>query len=174
MKTIASNLIRWAGLSAMVAGSIFVVMGMFHPPNILSPVTTTRWAIVHVLAIAMSFFGLLGITGLYARQVKEAGWLQSGRLYLVSYLAGARDGLYLRRSLLSCRCWRPRCRRFGGLLGDVHRARQRNEPRRPPSGMDANRAPVYPRRPAVWHRDATAPACCTRWAGWRVFASGPC
>ena len=55
--------------------SIFVVMGMFHPPNILSPVTTTRWAIVHVLAIAMSFFGLLGITGLYARQVKEAGWL---------------------------------------------------------------------------------------------------
>ncbi len=75
MKTTASNLIRWAGLSAMVAGSIFAVMGILHPPAILSSVTTTRWAIVHLLAIAMAFFGLLGMAGLYARQVKEVGWL---------------------------------------------------------------------------------------------------
>jgi hypothetical protein len=75
VKTRVANLIRWAGLSAMLAGSIFVVMGIFHPPSILSSVTTPRWIIVHVFAIAMSFFGLLGITGLYARQVKETGWL---------------------------------------------------------------------------------------------------
>ena len=59
----------------MVAGLCYVAVGIFHPPNILSSVTTTRWAIVHILAMAMSFFGLLGIAGLYARQVKEAGWL---------------------------------------------------------------------------------------------------
>src|SRR2546423_937516 len=75
MKTTASNLIRWAGLSAMVAGICYVGVGIFHPPNVLASVTTTQWAIVHLLAIAMSFFGLLGITGLYARQVKQAGWL---------------------------------------------------------------------------------------------------
>src|SRR5436305_1963358 len=75
------NLIRWAGLSAMVAGIFFVVVGLFHPPNMLSSVTTTRWAIVHALATAMCFFGLLGITGLCARQVKAVGWLG-----LVGYL----------------------------------------------------------------------------------------
>jgi hypothetical protein len=75
MKITASSLIRWAGLSAMVAGIFFVVVGLFHPPDVLSSVTTPRWAIVHSLASAMCFFWLLGITGLYARQVKETGWL---------------------------------------------------------------------------------------------------
>ena len=75
MKITASSLIRWAGLSAMVAGIFFVVVGLFHPPDVLSSVTTPRWVIVHSLASAMCFFWLLGITGLYARQVKETGWL---------------------------------------------------------------------------------------------------
>jgi hypothetical protein len=75
MKPTASKLIRWAGLSAMVGGIFYVAVGMFHQPNILSSVTTTQWAIVHALATAMCFFFLLGITGLYARQVEEAGWL---------------------------------------------------------------------------------------------------
>ena len=69
------NLIRWAGISAMVAGICYVLVGIFHPLNILSSVTTTRWAIVHVLAMAMSFFGLLGMAGLYARQAEKTGWL---------------------------------------------------------------------------------------------------
>src|SRR5215212_9198040 len=75
MKITASSLIRWAGLSALVAGICFVVLGLLHPPNILSSVTTTRWAIVHSLALAMSVLGLFGMMGLYARQVKESGWL---------------------------------------------------------------------------------------------------
>ena len=75
MKPTASKLIRWAGLSAMVGGIFYVVVGIFHQPNVLSSVTTTQWAIVHALATAMCFFFLLGITGLYARQVEEAGWL---------------------------------------------------------------------------------------------------
>ncbi len=75
MKTTSSNLIRWAGLSALVAGICFVVVGLLHPSHILSSVTTSRWAITHSLAIAMSVFVLLGMTGLYARQVEAAGWL---------------------------------------------------------------------------------------------------
>jgi hypothetical protein len=81
MKLTASNLIRWAGLAAMVAGISYILVGMFHPPNVVSAVPTTQWAIVHTLAIAMSFFGLLGMTGIYARQVKE-----SGPLGLAGYL----------------------------------------------------------------------------------------
>lgn len=81
MRPTAVRIISWAGLSGMVAGICFVVVGLLHPPNILSSVSTTRWVIVHALAIAMSLFGLLGLTGLYARQAHAAGWLG-----LVGYL----------------------------------------------------------------------------------------
>ena len=83
-KITASNLIRWAGLSAMIAGIFFVLVGMMHPLNILSSVTTTQWAIVHILATAMGFFGLLGLTGIYARQVEESGWLGLAGYILMS------------------------------------------------------------------------------------------
>jgi hypothetical protein len=75
VKTTASNLIRWAGLSAVVAGIIFAIVGLIHPPQILSSLTAGTWIIVHSLTIAMSFFGVLGIAGIYARQAEEAGWL---------------------------------------------------------------------------------------------------
>jgi hypothetical protein len=84
MKTTASDLIRWAGVSAMVAGIFYVIVGMFHPLEALSTVITTQWAIVHTLAVAVSFFGLLGITGLYARQVEETGWLGLAGFVLLS------------------------------------------------------------------------------------------
>lgn len=84
MKITASNLIRWAGLSAMVAGLCFIVIGMFHPLNLLSSVTTTQWGIVHILATAMGFFGLLGLTGIYARQAEESGWLGLAGYILLS------------------------------------------------------------------------------------------
>src|SRR5919202_3216148 len=71
----ARNLIRWAGLAALVAGICFVALGLLHPPEILSSVTTSRWAITHAVAVALSVFGLLGVTGLYARQMEAAGWL---------------------------------------------------------------------------------------------------
>jgi hypothetical protein len=75
MKITNANLIRLAGLSAVVAGLCYVLVGIFHPPNALSSVTSTRWAAVHVLACAMSFFGVLGLAGLYARQAVKSGWL---------------------------------------------------------------------------------------------------
>jgi hypothetical protein len=88
MKITAASLIRWAGLSAMVAGIFYVVVGIFHPLETLSSATTTRWVIVHALATAMCFFGLLGMAGLYARQVKEAGWLGLAGYLLFSLFYG--------------------------------------------------------------------------------------
>jgi hypothetical protein len=75
MKLTNSNLIRLAGLCALVAGMCYVLVGIFHPANVPASVTTTRWETVHVLACAMSFFGVLGLAGLYARQAVKAGWL---------------------------------------------------------------------------------------------------
>ena len=82
-----TNLIRWASLAALVAGTCFVVRELLDPPIILSSITTTRWALVHGLAIAMSLFGLLGVTGIYARQAAAAGWLGlAGYLLLSGWL----------------------------------------------------------------------------------------
>ena len=75
MKLTTSKLIRWSGLSAMAAGIIFVVIQPIHPLDVLASVTTTHWAIIQSLKTAMCIFGLLGLTGLYARQANEAGWL---------------------------------------------------------------------------------------------------
>ncbi len=75
MNVTTSNLLRLAGLSAMVAGISFVAVGLIHPPNTFASVSSGAWATAHIFAIAMSIFGLLGITGIYARQVEESGWL---------------------------------------------------------------------------------------------------
>lgn len=71
----ASTLMRLAGLSAMLAGLCMVIMGLFHPVNIPETVTTATWVNVHIAATAMSFFGLFGMAGLYARQAEKSGWL---------------------------------------------------------------------------------------------------
>jgi hypothetical protein len=75
MKLTASKLTRWAGLSAMVAGILFVIIQPIHPADTLSSVTTSTWAVVHYLTITMCLFGLFGIAGIYARQVEKVGWI---------------------------------------------------------------------------------------------------
>lgn len=70
-----STLIRWAGLSALVAGIIYTGIQPIHPPDALSSVTTSAWAIITPVKTAMAMLFLLGITGIYARQVRETGWL---------------------------------------------------------------------------------------------------
>ncbi|GAB4433976.1 MAG: hypothetical protein OHK0015_23310 [Chloroflexi bacterium OHK40] len=69
------RLIRWAGVSMMLAGLIFAAIQPFHPLDVLESVTTTRWVLIQSLKTAMCAFGLFGLTGLYARQASDAGWL---------------------------------------------------------------------------------------------------
>lgn len=71
----AAALSRLSGFSASLAGLGIVVMGMFHPANEAAYVTTPTWIIVHIFATSLGFFGVLGLAGLYARQVEKAGWL---------------------------------------------------------------------------------------------------
>jgi hypothetical protein len=75
MKITIPRLLRWAGLSALIAGLCYTALSVFHPLNVPASVTTTRWEIVHILAMAMCYFGVLGMTGLYAKQAHKAGWL---------------------------------------------------------------------------------------------------
>jgi hypothetical protein len=88
MKITVQNLIRWSGPAAIAAGLSYALVGVFHPPNVVASVTTTAWLIVHVLAMATSIFGLLGLSGLYARQAEKSGWLGlAGYLLLSLWLA---------------------------------------------------------------------------------------
>ncbi len=75
LKTTPSNLIRWAGLSAVVGGIIFAGIQPIHPPDVVSSVTTGAWAIITPLKTVMCLLFLLGIAGLYARQANRAGRL---------------------------------------------------------------------------------------------------
>jgi len=69
------RVIRWSGLAAMVGGLIFAGIQPIHPPDVVASVTTSTWAIITTAKTAMCLLFLLGITGLYARQVNRAGWL---------------------------------------------------------------------------------------------------
>jgi hypothetical protein len=75
MKPTTSNLIRWCGLAAMVAGIIYAGIQPIHPADVVGSVNTVEWAIITPLKTVMCFFFLLGLVGLYARQVKKIGWL---------------------------------------------------------------------------------------------------
>jgi len=74
-KVTTSTLMRLSGVSAMLAGLCFIVIGMFHPLNVPEAVITTTWINVHIVAMSMGFFGLFGMAGLYARQSEKSGWL---------------------------------------------------------------------------------------------------
>lgn len=75
MKPTASNLIRWTGLAAMVAGIIFAGIQPIHPADVVASVNTTEWAIITSFKTVACLFFLIGFTGLYARQMKKTGWL---------------------------------------------------------------------------------------------------
>lgn len=71
----AAGLIRMAGLFAIMGGLLFIVIQFIHPPEHISTVSSTSWVVVACLTLAMSLFNLIGIIGVYTRQVAEAGWL---------------------------------------------------------------------------------------------------
>ena len=101
MKMTPSTLIRLAGLSAVLSGLGFIVVGMFHPLNVPSAVTTATWINVHIVAIAMCFFGLYGMAGLYARQAEKSGWLGLAGFILFSlWLALTMPFLFLEAFVL--------------------------------------------------------------------------
>ena len=88
MTITSSKLIRWAGLSAVLAGILFVVIQPIHPPDVLSSVTTGEWAVITTLKMAMAIFGLFGVMGIYARQADKVGWLGlAGYLLFSLFLA---------------------------------------------------------------------------------------
>ena len=73
MSITTTSLTRGAGLSAVVAGLLFIVIQLVHPHEDVAAVTTTAWIVVALLTMAMSVLLLVGMTGMYLRQVTETG-----------------------------------------------------------------------------------------------------
>jgi hypothetical protein len=75
MKVTSSGVIRSTGIAAVVAGLMFVAIQPLHPDDVLASVTTDAWAIIHYATMLMLTLFVVGITGIYARQVERLGWL---------------------------------------------------------------------------------------------------
>lgn len=73
MTITTDKLTRAAGLSAVVAGLLYIFVQLIHPDENVASVTTTAWTVTHLLTLAMSVLALIGVSGLYLRQVRETG-----------------------------------------------------------------------------------------------------
>ena len=70
-----STLTRSAGVAALLAGLIFIVVQIGHPHLDVTSVGTTEWALRNTAKMLFAALALAGITGMYLRQVKEMGVL---------------------------------------------------------------------------------------------------
>ena len=77
----SATLSRAAGVAAILSGVIFIGVQIGHPHLDVTSVGTTEWVIRNTAKMAFASLALAGITGMYLRQIKQAGLLG-----LVGYL----------------------------------------------------------------------------------------
>jgi hypothetical protein len=75
MAITTSKLGRVAGVAAIGAGLLYILVQMIHPDENVEQVTTTAWTVTHLLTVLMCILGLIGITGIYLRHTRETGVL---------------------------------------------------------------------------------------------------
>jgi hypothetical protein len=75
MPITTATLTRSAGLCAVAAGLLYIVIQFIHPHEDVANVTTTAWTVTHILTMAMAVLALIGISGMYLRQVTRTGLL---------------------------------------------------------------------------------------------------
>ena len=75
MTITTTSLTRAAGISAAVAGLIFIAVQINHPPMDVSSVATTEWVVRNSAKVVMGVLALVGISGMYLRQVRQVGLL---------------------------------------------------------------------------------------------------
>ena len=73
MTITTTGLTRAAGISAAAAGLIFIAVQINHPTMDVASVATTEWVVRNSAKVLMGALALVGITGLYLRQVRQVG-----------------------------------------------------------------------------------------------------
>ena len=75
MTITTTTLTRAAGLAAVAGGLLFIAVQVNHPVLNADFTTTTEYAVRETMKIVMAVLSLIGITGIYLRQVKQTGVL---------------------------------------------------------------------------------------------------
>jgi hypothetical protein len=75
MTLTTTKLTRAAGLAAVVGGLLFIGVQINHPHLDATFATTTEYAVRETIKIAMAVLSVIGITGIYLRQVNQTGVL---------------------------------------------------------------------------------------------------
>ncbi len=75
MTITTTKLTRAAGLAAVAGGLLFIGVQVNHPHLDATFATTTEYAVREIIKIAMAVLSVIGITGIYLRQVKQTGVL---------------------------------------------------------------------------------------------------
>lgn len=75
MSITTTSLTRAAGISAVVAGLLFIAVQINHPHLDLALVVSTEWVVREGMKLGLSVLALIGITGMYLSQTKKAGVL---------------------------------------------------------------------------------------------------
>ncbi len=157
MKITGSNLTHWAGLSAIVAGIMYVIVGLSHTfvshYGGLASVTNDVWVLTHSLTIGVSFFGLLGIAGIYATQVEKAGWFGLAGFLLLSLWLVLVPGFTFFEALILPLLAVDAPNVAEGFLG-IFTGSAGATSFGTLTTVWANGGNVHPRRPAIRHRDS--------------------
>jgi hypothetical protein len=81
MSITPSTLTRGTAVAAVLAGLTYIVIQFIHPADVVASLSTQRWVTVHILSFAEAVLAIVGVTGIYLRQVR-----QFGVLGLIGYL----------------------------------------------------------------------------------------
>src|SRR3954454_4672234 len=75
MAITTSTLTKAAAVAAMAGGLLFIAVQIKHPLLDAPFTTTTEYTVRETAKIFMAVFSLIGITGIYLRQVRQTGLL---------------------------------------------------------------------------------------------------
>jgi hypothetical protein len=89
MTITTTTLTRAAGVAAVVGGLLYIGVQIKHPNLDLALITTTEWKVRQTMKVLFASLSLVGITGMYLRQVKQIGvlGLLGYVVFSVGYLA---------------------------------------------------------------------------------------
>jgi hypothetical protein len=89
MTITTTTLTKASAVAAAVGGLLFIAVQVKHPTLDVAFVTTTEWKVRETMKILFGALSLVGITGMYLRQVKQIGvlGLLAYLLFSVGFLA---------------------------------------------------------------------------------------
>jgi hypothetical protein len=75
MTVTTTRLTQAAAVAAALAGTIYVLVQINHPPTVLASAGTTDWFVRNAAKTVMAVLALVGLTGIYLRQRAKVGLL---------------------------------------------------------------------------------------------------